>query len=74
MLAYYIMWHMRQRLKPLEDIDGVGGGRRYSFAYVMESLKSIRKNNIKFMDAETTIITTPSDEQSHILNLLCVAM
>jgi transposase len=74
MLAYYIMWHMRQRLKPLEEIDGVGGDRRYSFAHVIELLKSIQKNNVKFMDAESSVITTPSVEQSHILNLLGVAV
>ena len=74
MLAYYIMWHMRQRLKPLAEMDGVGGDRRYSFAYVIESLKSIRKNKVKFMDADTTVITTPTDEQARFLNLLGVAV
>jgi transposase len=74
MLAYYIMWHMRQRLKPLEVIDGVAGDRRYSFAYVLECLKSIRKNDVVFMDAHSTVITTPTDEQHHLLNLLGVAV
>jgi transposase len=74
MLAYYIMWHMRQRLKPLEELDGVGGNRRYSFPHVIEILKSIQKNKVQFMDADSSVITSPSDEQSLILNLLGVAV
>jgi transposase len=74
MLAYYIMWHMRQRLKPLEDIDGVGCKRRYSFAHVMECLKSIRINDVKFMDAHTSIVSSPTDEQNQFLTLLSVAV
>ena len=74
MLSYYIMWHMKQRLKPLEDIDGVGGNRRYSFSYVIECLKSISKNDVKFLDVDSSVITTPSDEQARLLNLLGVAV
>ena len=74
MLAYYIMWHMRHRLKPLEEIDGVGGNRKYSFAHVIECLKSIRINEVMFLDAEVSVVNSPSDEQSHILDLLAVAV
>ena len=70
MLAYYVMWHMRQRLKPLVDIDGVGENRKYSFDYILENLKSIRYETVSFMDAQTTIVSTPTDEQAYILNLL----
>jgi transposase len=69
MLAYYIMWHMRQRLAPLVDIDGVGQNRRYSFDFVMENLKSIRIEKVDFMDAQTNIVSTPNEEQAHILSL-----
>jgi transposase len=74
MLAYYIMWHMRQRLKPLCDVDGVGKDRKFSFDYIIETLKAIRSESVKFMDAHTTIISTPTSEQSNILNLLAVAV
>jgi transposase len=74
MLAYYIMWHMKQRLKPLEEIDGTGKHRKYSFDYVMESLKSIRKENVQILDSTTTVTSTPTDEQAFILNLLGVAV
>ena len=74
MLAYYIMWHMKQRLKPLAESDGVGAGRKYSFDYVLECLKSIRKEDVRFMDADTSIVTVPNDEQERILNLLGVVV
>jgi transposase len=74
MLAYYIMWHMRQRLKPLEEIDGAGKYRKYSFDYIMESLKSIRRENVEFLDLTTHVITTPNVEQTYILNLIQIAL
>jgi transposase len=74
MLAYYIMWHMRQRLKPLALLDGVGANRKYSFSNILETLKSIRKETVVFNDVETYIITTPDEEQNNILNLLAVAV
>ena len=74
MLAYYVMWHMRQRLTPLSDIDGAGGHRKYSFDYVLESLKSIRNESVEFMGTHSNIITTPNAEQKNILNLLGVAV
>lgn len=74
MLAYYIVWNMRQKLVPLCEIDGVGENRRYSFDFIIESLKAIRCETVQFMDAKTNIITTPNKEQAHILNLLGVAV
>jgi len=74
MLAYYVMWHMRQRLIPLKEIDGVGSNRKYSFDYVMKILGAIRRETVSFMDAQTNIISTPNEEQIHILNLLRVVM
>jgi hypothetical protein len=74
MLAYYIMWHMRQRLEPLKDIDGTGSDRKYSFNYIMECMKAICNNSVSFQDVQTNSITTPNEEQTRILNLLAVAM
>jgi hypothetical protein len=68
------MWHMKQRLMPLAEIDGIGSHRKYSFDYVLECLKSIRREDIQFIDATTAVTTTPTDEQNHILNLLGVAV
>jgi transposase len=74
MLAYYVMWHMKQRLAPLFEIDGSGENRRYSFDFVIENLKSIRSETVHFMDTQTSIVTTPNEEQIQILNLLGVAL
>ena len=74
MLAYYIMWHMRKRLQPLCDVDGVGKDRRYSFDFILKNLEAIRKETVSFMDVQTHIISTPNEEQAHILNLLGVAV
>jgi len=74
MMAYYVMWHMRKRLAPLADIDGVGEDRKYSFDYILKSLKSICLNTVDFIGAQTNIISTPNNEQTHILNLLGVVI
>lgn len=74
MLSYYVMWHMRQRLRPLVDIDGVGENRKYSFDYILESLKSIRYESVAFMDTQTNIVSSPNEEQTHLLNLLGVVV
>jgi transposase len=74
MLAYYVMWHMNQRLKPLFEADGVGKGRKYTFDYVIEVLKSIRKETVEICGASSTVITTPTDEQARILQLLEITL
>jgi transposase len=74
MLAYYIVWHIRQRLAALADIDGAGGDRKYSFDFIIEILKAIRCEDVCFMDAKSQVITTPNEEQALILNLLGVSM
>jgi transposase len=76
MLAYYVIWHMRLRLAPLSEIDGVGEDRRYTFDFVIESLKAVRSETVQFMDMDnqTKIITVPNKEQALILKLLGVAV
>jgi transposase len=70
MLAYYVMWHMKQRLRPLVDSDGAGARRKYSFDYIMESLKSIRKETVEFCNGKSSVITVLTAEQNRILQLL----
>jgi len=72
MLAYYVMWHMNQRLKPFFSTDGVGPDRKYTFDYVMESLKTICIQNVEISGIKSSIITTPNDEQAQILKHLGV--
>ena len=74
MLAYYVMWHMRQRLQPLCDTDGVGADRKYTFEFMMKNLESIRLELVDFMGVQTSIVSTPNEEQTQILNLLGVAV
>jgi transposase len=74
MLAYYVMWHMNQMLKPLFEADGVGADRKYTFDYVVETLKSIRKETVEVCGNESSIITSPTQEQAHILKLLGIVL
>jgi len=74
MLAYYVMWHMKQKLQPLFDSDGVGADRKFTFDYIMESLKHICKNTIEVCGAPSSSITRPSYEQKRMLALLEVNM
>jgi transposase len=74
MLSYYIMWHMKQRLEPLNKLDNRGKNRLYSFDYIIETLKSVNSNTVEFMDVQSTKITTPNEEQRQFLKLLGVAL
>ena len=75
MLAYYIQWHMMQKLKPLFKEDGVGENKRWSFQAVIERLKSIRKTECLISGVVVkSEISKPDKEQSEILNLLGVKL
>ena len=74
MLAYYVLWHMRQRLQPLFEADGQGAERKYTLDNIMEILKSLRKETVEFCETRSEIITAPTAEQRHILNLLEVSV
>jgi len=74
MLAYYVMWHMKQRLQSLVDSDGSGSCRKYTFNYFMECLKSMRKETVDFNGAISSVVTTPTEEQRNLLQLLGVKL
>ena len=74
MLAYYIMWHMRQRLQTLFESDGIGADRKYTFEFIMKTLEAIRLESVNFMGLQTNIISSPTKEQTQILNLMGVAL
>jgi len=74
MLAYYVLWHMKQRLLPLSQDDGVGASRKNTFDYVIESLKSIRIQSVEVCGTKSCVVTTPSDELHRILRLLQVVL
>jgi len=74
MLALYIQWHMQQKLAPLFAEDGTGQERRWTFAGVLERLKGIRRQTLKFNDTEVELTSTPDDEQQRLLDLLGVRL
>lgn len=74
MLAYYIQWHMQQRLKPLFAKDGKGKRRRWTFEGVIERLKSLRRQVNVVAGVSCKIVSTPDRDQQKILDLLRVKL
>jgi transposase len=70
MLAYYLQWHMQQRLKPLFAGNGRGKKRQWSFELVIERLKSIRRERLRIGEDYCRIVTDPDKDQQKILDLL----
>jgi transposase len=74
MLAYYVIWHMQQRLKPLFENDGAEKNRRWTFEGILQRLKSIQEQTLVIKDSEIRLNTTPDEEQQTILDLLKVKL
>jgi len=74
MLAYYLQWHMEQRLAPLFAADGQGPERRWTFRGVIDCLAQIIRNRVTVNGAEFFQNSTPTPEQDQILGLLQVTM
>jgi hypothetical protein len=74
MLAYYVQWHMVQRLRPLFEADGEGKDRRWTVQNVIERLRQICRNEVEMSGVKFYKTTVPDEEQREILDLLEVAM
>ena len=75
MLAYYLQWHMMEKLKPLFEKDGKGKNKRWTFEGIIDELKSIRKiENLIGDIVIKTNISRADDEQKQILELLNVEL
>jgi hypothetical protein len=74
MLAYYLQWHLEQRLAPLFAADGQGQERRWTFRAVIDSLAQITRNRVTVNGAEFYQNSTPTPAQEAILGLLQVTM
>lgn len=74
MLAYYLQWHMNQRLKPLFQSDGKNKHREWTFENVIERLKSLRRDLVQIQEAQYNVVCTPDEDQSRILDLLKVKL
>ena len=74
MLAYYLQWHMTQRLQTLFDSDGEGKQRQWTFQNVIQRLMAIRREKVSLAGVDFFQITTPEPDQQRILDLLGVKL
>ena len=73
-LAFYLQWHMQQRLKPLFEEDGQGKNRQWTVESVIQRLMAIRKERVKVADVEFDQVSQADEEQQKILDLLKVKL
>jgi len=73
-LAYYLQWHMNQRLQPLFDTDGLGKNREWTFEHVIARLAAIRREKVTLAGAQFHQVTEPEPDQQRILDLLGVRL
>lgn len=74
MLAYYVYWHMKQRLQPLFEKDGKGKKRQWTMENVIEHLCGIRKQQVSVGGVRFEQISQPTEQQQEILNLLGIKL
>lgn len=74
MLAYYVYWHMKQRLQPLFEKDGKGKKRQWTMENVIEHLRGIRKQQVSVSGVRFEQISQPTEQQQEILNLLGIKL
>lgn len=73
-LAFYVQWHMQQRLQPLFEADGEGKNRQWTMDNVIERLMGIRKQRVQVAEVEFDQVTQADQEQQKILELLKVRL
>jgi len=73
-LAFYLQWHLQQRLKPLFEADGEGKNRQWTLENAIERLRGIRKQRVKVAEVEFEQVTQADEEQQKILDLLKVKL
>jgi transposase len=71
-LAFYLQWHLQQRLQPLFEADGAGKNRQWTVENVIQRLMGIRKQRVKVAGVEFDQVTQADEEQQRILDLLGV--
>ena len=74
MLSYYLLWHMKQRLKPLFEDDLTGRRKQYTVEHVINILKTIQKQKVEFQGIESTFVSDTNDEQNKILDYLNIKL
>jgi transposase len=73
-LAYYLQWHLKQRLEPLFAADGTHKDREWTMRNVIERLAAIRRDTIAMGSVEFEKVTTPEPDQQTILDYLKVRL
>jgi len=74
MLAYYLQWHLVDRLRPLFEADGKGDQRRWTVENVIERLAAIQSNRGEASGVQFEQITELDMDQKEIVRLLGIAM
>lgn len=72
MLAYYVQWHIQQRLQPLFDNDGSGAERRWTFAGIIECMRQRCRHTISIQDIQFQQDGGLTEEQQKITDLLSI--
>jgi transposase len=73
-LAFYLQWHMQQRLEPLFGANGQGKNRQWTLENVIQRLMGIRKQRVKVGEVEFHQVTQADQEQQRILDLMKVKL
>jgi transposase len=73
-LAFYLQWHMQQRLRPLFEADGQGRNRQWTVENMIERLMGIRKQRVKVAEIEFDQVTQADPEKQKILDLMKVRL
>ena len=73
-LAYYLQWHLKQRLEPLFAADGIHKDRQWTLRNVIERLVAIRRQKIVMGALEFEKVSMPDPDQQTILDYLKVRL
>ena len=73
-LAYYLQWHLKERLEPLFAADGTHKDREWTMRNVIERLAAIRREKIAMGTVEFEKVTAPEPDQQTILDYLKVRL
>ena len=71
-LAYYLQWHLTQRLAPLFASDGRDKHRQWTLQSVLHRLQAIRREKVSLGGVEFEQVTLPEADQLEILKWLRV--
>ena len=73
-LAYYVQWHLQERLQPLFAAAGKAKNRRWTIENVIGRLKQVTRNEVESNGVRIHQTTERDAEQRQILELLQVAL